>query len=73
MAPVIRPDLGSPSAAPHLSCRHTDKPTPAKQKQTRTASNTGALADMCKHGLVENGGSTEAQLRNPFGERGRHP
>jgi hypothetical protein len=52
--------------APHLSYRHTDKPTPAKQKQARTASHTGALSDMRKHGLVENGGSTETgdRLRN---------
>lgn len=45
-------------AAPHLTYRHTDKPTPSKQKQARTASHTGALSDMRKHGLVENGGRT---------------
>ncbi|MFB7852356.1 replication-relaxation family protein [Streptomyces sp. NPDC056053] len=41
---------------PHLSYRHTDKPTPSKRKQARTASHTGALSDLRKHGLAENGG-----------------
>ncbi|WP_326614481.1 replication-relaxation family protein [Streptomyces scopuliridis] len=52
--------------APHLSYRHTDKDTPSKQKQARTASHTGALSDMRKHGLTENGGSatTAESLRN---------
>ncbi|WP_406003352.1 replication-relaxation family protein [Streptomyces sp. NBC_00829] len=52
--------------APHLSFRHTDKEIPSKQKQARTASHTGALSDMRKHALAENGGSTEAgeRLRN---------
>ncbi|MET8897342.1 hypothetical protein [Streptomyces albogriseolus] len=31
-------------SAPHLSYRHTDKPTPSKRKQARTASHTGALS-----------------------------
>ncbi|MFB7853277.1 replication-relaxation family protein [Streptomyces sp. NPDC056053] len=43
-------------ALPHLSYRHTDKPTPSKRKQARTASHTGALSDLHKHGLAENGG-----------------
>ncbi|MFC8996241.1 replication-relaxation family protein [Streptomyces rochei] len=43
-------------AAPHLSYRHTDKPTPSKRKQARTASHTGALSDLRRHGLAENGG-----------------
>ncbi|MET9197064.1 replication-relaxation family protein [Streptomyces olivaceus] len=43
-------------SAPHLSYRHTDKPTPSKRKQARTASHTGALSDLRKHGLAENGG-----------------
>ncbi|MFJ3251163.1 replication-relaxation family protein [Streptomyces sp. NPDC086782] len=43
-------------AAPHLSYRHSDKPTPSKRKQARTASHTGALSDLRKHGLAENGG-----------------
>ncbi|MGW3176957.1 replication-relaxation family protein [Streptomyces sp. NPDC001153] len=52
--------------APHLNYRHTDKPTPSKRKSARTASHTGALSDMRKHGLVENGGTTKAgeTLRN---------
>lgn len=52
--------------APHLTFRHADKETPSKQKQARTASHTGALSDMRKHGLSENGGSTETgdSLRN---------
>ncbi|MFI6063153.1 replication-relaxation family protein [Streptomyces sp. NPDC051286] len=52
--------------APHLSFRHADKETPSKQKQARTASHNGALSDMRKHGLSENGGSTETgdSLRN---------
>ncbi|MFF3735524.1 replication-relaxation family protein [Streptomyces sp. NPDC002476] len=52
--------------APHLTFRHADKETPSKQKQARTASHTGALSDMRKHGLAENGGSTETgdRLRN---------
>ncbi|MFE2273335.1 replication-relaxation family protein [Streptomyces lavendulae] len=52
--------------APHLTFRHADKETPSKQKQARTASHTGALSDMRKHGLSENGGSTETgdALRN---------
>ncbi|POG43250.1 hypothetical protein BV881_32940 [Streptomyces sp. ZL-24] len=44
--------------APHLTFRHADKETPSKRKQARTASHTGALSDMRKHGLSENGGST---------------
>ncbi|MCX4618060.1 hypothetical protein ACFZAB_33580 [Streptomyces albogriseolus] len=53
-------------SAPHLSYRHTDKPTPAERKQARTASHTGALSDLRKHGLAENGG----QL--PVGDRLRN-
>ncbi|MFJ5657165.1 replication-relaxation family protein [Streptomyces microflavus] len=53
-------------SAPHLTFRHANKPTLSKQKQARTASHTGALSDMRKHGLSENGGSTETgdTLRN---------
>ncbi|MEV2256910.1 replication-relaxation family protein [Streptomyces sp. NPDC050147] len=53
-------------AAAHLSFRHADKKTPSERKTARTASHTGALSDMRKHGLSENGGSTEtgARLRN---------
>lgn len=52
--------------APHLTFRHADKETPSKRKQARTASHTGALSDMRKHGLSENGGSTDTgeALRN---------
>ncbi|MEU6839749.1 hypothetical protein ABZ941_31375 [Streptomyces rubiginosohelvolus] len=46
-------------SAPHLTFRHADKPTPAKRKQARTASHTGALSDMRGHGLSGNGGSTD--------------
>lgn len=53
-------------STPHLSFRHADKPTPSKRKQARTASHLGALSDLRKHGLSENGGSTETgdSLRN---------
>ncbi|MFI1576134.1 replication-relaxation family protein [Streptomyces anulatus] len=53
-------------STPHLTFRHADKPTPSKRKQARTASHTGALSDMRKHGLSENGGSTDTgdALRN---------
>ncbi|WP_327686490.1 replication-relaxation family protein [Streptomyces sp. NBC_00467] len=52
--------------APHLTFRHADKKSPSKQKQARTASHTGALSDMRRHGLSENGGSTATgdSLRN---------
>ncbi|WP_329467366.1 hypothetical protein [Streptomyces sp. NBC_01431] len=52
--------------APHLTFRHADKPTLSKEKQARTASHTGALSDMRKHGLSENGSCTETgdSLRN---------
>ncbi|GGV91768.1 replication-relaxation family protein [Streptomyces massasporeus] len=43
-------------SAPHLSYRHTDKPTSSKRKQARTGAHTGALSDLRKHGLAENGG-----------------
>ncbi|MEV0695439.1 hypothetical protein [Streptomyces sp. NPDC050388] len=43
-------------AAPHLSYRHTDKASLSKRKQARTASHLGALSDLRKHGLAENGG-----------------
>ncbi|MGV9248096.1 hypothetical protein [Streptomyces sp. NPDC003710] len=53
-------------SAPHMSYRHTDKDKPSKRKQARTASHLGALSDLRKHGLVENGGKTSAgdTLRN---------
>ncbi|MYX68635.1 protein involved in plasmid replication-relaxation, partial [Streptomyces sp. KhCrAH-43] len=45
-------------ALPHLSHRHTEKPTPAKRKTARTATHTAALADLRTHRLVTTGGST---------------
>ncbi|MGW4221699.1 replication-relaxation family protein [Streptomyces bacillaris] len=53
-------------SAPHLTFRHADKEPASKRKQARTASHTGALSDMRKHGLSENGGSTDTgdTLRN---------
>ncbi|ALV48141.1 hypothetical protein ASR50_34420 [Streptomyces sp. 4F] len=42
-------------SAPHTSYRHTDKEKPSERKQDRTASHTGALSDLRKHGLAENG------------------
>ncbi|GGZ81045.1 replication-relaxation family protein [Streptomyces rubiginosohelvolus] len=53
-------------SAPHLTFRHADKEPASKRKQARTASHTGALSDMRKHGLSENGGSTDIgdTLRN---------
>jgi hypothetical protein len=53
-------------SAPYMSYRHTDKPTPSKRKQARTASHTGALSDLRKHGLAENGGQLPGgdRLRN---------
>ncbi|MGW2987537.1 replication-relaxation family protein [Streptomyces goshikiensis] len=53
-------------AAPHLTYRHTTKPTASERKTARTASHAGALTDLRKHGLAENGGTTRAgeTLRN---------
>ncbi len=64
-------------SAPHLSYRHTDKPTPSKRKQARTASHTGALSDLRKHGLAENGGQIPGgdgrrQFSGVPGRDGRH-
>ncbi len=50
-------------SAPHLSYRHTDKPTPSKRKQARTASHTGALSNLRKHGLRENSGQLPGGTR----------
>lgn len=49
-----------------VSYRHTGKPTPSKRKQARTASHTGALSDLRKHGLAEDGGQLPSgdTLRN---------
>jgi hypothetical protein len=53
-------------SSPHLSYRHTDKPTPSEQKTARTAAHAGALSDLRKHELAENGGRTKGGevLRN---------
>ncbi|WP_199885600.1 hypothetical protein [Streptomyces sp. CB00455] len=53
-------------AAPHLTYRHTMKATASERKTARTASHAGALSDLRKHGLAENGGTTRVgeTLRN---------
>ncbi|MEU9032777.1 replication-relaxation family protein [Streptomyces sp. NPDC048383] len=53
-------------ASPHLTYRHTTKATASERKTARTASHAGALSDLRKHGLAENGGTTRAgeTLRN---------
>ncbi|WP_406259455.1 replication-relaxation family protein [Actinacidiphila glaucinigra] len=53
-------------AAPHQSFRHTTKKTPSEQKTARTAAHAGAVSDLRKHGLAENGGTTKGAetLRN---------
>ncbi|MET9880224.1 replication-relaxation family protein [Actinacidiphila glaucinigra] len=53
-------------AAPHQSFRHTTKKTPSMRKTARTAAHAGALSDLRKHGLAENGGTTKGgeALRN---------
>ncbi|MFF9652942.1 hypothetical protein [Streptomyces sp. NPDC014622] len=62
-------------SAPHMSYRHTDKDKPSERKQARTASHLGALSDLRKHGLVENGGKIPGgdTLRNltPMGPDAR--
>ncbi|WUH88678.1 replication-relaxation family protein [Streptomyces sp. NBC_00433] len=46
------------TAAPHLTYRHTAKPTAAKRKEARTAAHRGALADLRASGQVLFGGHT---------------
>ncbi|MFJ1588542.1 replication-relaxation family protein [Streptomyces sp. NPDC088197] len=46
------------TAAPHLTYRHTTKPTAAKRKEARTAAHRGALADLRASGQVLFGGHT---------------
>ncbi|GHD07377.1 hypothetical protein GCM10010313_26490 [Streptomyces violarus] len=57
----------------HMSYRHTAKTKPSKRKQARTASHLGALSDLRKHGLAENGGQIPGRdtLRNltPMGPK----
>ncbi|WP_406841888.1 replication-relaxation family protein (plasmid) [Streptomyces sp. AHU1] len=43
---------------PHLTYRHTAKPTPAKRKEARTASHRAAANDLRRNGLVVDGGRT---------------
>ncbi|MFD5634824.1 replication-relaxation family protein [Streptomyces sp. NPDC127077] len=43
---------------PHLTYRHTTKPTRAKQKEARTASHRAAANDLRRHGLAIDGGRT---------------
>ncbi|MER6523232.1 replication-relaxation family protein [Streptomyces sp. NPDC001553] len=49
-----------------MTYRHTTKATASERKTARTASHAGALSDLRKHGLAENGGTTRAgeSLRN---------
>ncbi|MFJ5731570.1 hypothetical protein [Streptomyces paradoxus] len=44
-------------SSPHLTYRHTTKPTAAKQKEARTASHR-AVNDLRRHGLAVYGGRT---------------
>jgi hypothetical protein len=44
---------------PHLTYRHTLKPTPAKRKEARTASHRGAANDLRRRGLLLDGGRTK--------------
>ncbi|MEV6012731.1 hypothetical protein AB0M29_38860 [Streptomyces sp. NPDC051976] len=59
------------AAAPHLTYRHTTKPTAARRKEARTAAHRGALADLRASGHVLFGGHTrDAQglrLLTPLG------
>ncbi|CAL9676670.1 hypothetical protein SUDANB174_07744 (plasmid) [Streptomyces sp. enrichment culture] len=45
-------------SSPHLTYRHTTKPTAAKQKEARTASHRAAVNDLRRHGLAVEGGRT---------------
>ncbi|MEU5757017.1 replication-relaxation family protein [Streptomyces sp. NPDC047829] len=47
-------------STPHLTYRHTTKPTPAKRKEARTASHRAAVNDLRRHGLAIDGGRTRA-------------
>ncbi|MEU2872992.1 replication-relaxation family protein [Streptomyces olivoreticuli] len=58
-------------SSPHLTYRHTLKPTAAKRKEARTASHRGAANDLRRHGLVLGGGRTrdgeEVRILTPAG------
>lgn len=45
-------------SSPHLTYRHTTKPTAAKRKEARTASHRAAANDLQRHGLAVDGGRT---------------
>ncbi|MFI6881126.1 replication-relaxation family protein [Streptomyces sp. NPDC050400] len=47
-------------SSPHLTYRHTDKTTPARRKEARTASHRAAANDLRRHGLSVDGGRTRA-------------
>lgn len=59
------------TAAPHLTYRHTAKPTAAKRKEARTAAHRGALADLRTSRHVLFGGHTRSgeglRLLTPLG------
>ena len=48
---------------PHLTYRHTGKPTDVLRKQARTASHRAAAADLRRHGLTLDAGTTTAGER----------
>ncbi|MFF5131086.1 replication-relaxation family protein [Streptomyces syringium] len=58
-------------SSPHLTYRHTLKPTAARRKEARTASHRGAANDLRRHGLVLGGGRTrdgeEVRILTPAG------
>ncbi|MGW2601215.1 replication-relaxation family protein [Streptomyces klenkii] len=58
-------------SSPHLTFRHTLKPTAARRKEARTASHRGAANDLRRHGLVLGGGRTrdgeEVRILTPAG------
>ena len=45
-------------SSPHLTYRHTTKPTAAKRKEARTASHRAAVNDLRRHGLAVADGRT---------------
>lgn len=59
------------AAAPHLTYRHTTKPSAARRKEARTAAHRGALADLRACGHVLFGGHTRTgeglRLLTPLG------
>ncbi|WP_159001280.1 hypothetical protein [Streptomyces sp. SBT349] len=47
-------------AAPHLTFRHTGKPTEAARKEARTRAHRAASQDLKRHGLVVEAGHSRA-------------